>query len=463
MTFQFIDECVQRWPTLGGLFTIFAVGLLGLGAFGDTIFSNEKLILAAIYVVGLTALWYFTQRRVAKGKVGIGVALYNEGDEGARRLQTDFVTALRNAFGNAHDEASTDFVEFAPATSRGLHTIEQATKLANRTNLTVLIFGQVRVRVVNGQATNVVDLRCLARHVPITSEMGKRFAHEMTFAMPQRMFIASEAFLETEIAAQHVEAAVHYIVAVTHAFAGHFEEAERLFGLSAASLAQFIARGGELRPGFADRVKKHQESLYAAWIHSLMERWRVSRDVSLLREVDQKVALMRGLNPASYIANNTSALCEFILRGDVAAARRYLTQCEGVQDATWHYNSAFLCAYEGDLDGAYRAYRRAAEIGTDDATVPLQCEQFIHELLEADETNSLNHLYYCLGIINARVKRDMVAAKKDFASFLERTDVAQFAKHHRLVKKWLADMEGGAWEADYTATVGQAAGGNSHG
>ena len=88
-----------------------------------------------------------------------------------------------------------------------------------------------------------------------------------------------------------------------------------------------------------------------------------------------------------------------------------------VADATWRFNEAFLFAYEGDLENAYRSYRRAMEAPFDDPTLPAQCEEFIQAIIEREPEK--RWLYFCLGLINHRVKGDLMAAKLDYQHFLD--------------------------------------------
>ena len=62
------------------------------------------------------------------------------------------------------------------------------------------------------------------------------------------------------------------------------------------------------------------------------------------------------------------------------------------------FSEAFLTAYEGDLEGAYRSYRRAFESPLADPNVPVECEDFIQIVLDPEPDKP--RLYFCLGLLN---------------------------------------------------------------
>jgi hypothetical protein len=103
------------------------------------------------------------------------------------------------------------------------------------------------------------------------------------------------------------------------------------------------------------------------------------------------------------------------------------------------YSEAFLIAYDGDLEGAYRVYRRAFESPLSDQTVPTQCEEFIQVVI--DEEPDRKWLYYCLGLINYRAKGDLKAARDDFARFIDSVDPSRFKRHIDVAHKWVQEID----------------------
>ena len=96
-------------------------------------------------------------------------------------------------------------------------------------------------------------------------------------------------------------------------------------------------------------------------------------------------------------------------------------------------------AYEGDLQAAYKKYRKAFEIPLPNLIVPLQVEEFIQIVI--DEEPERKDLYYCLGLVNYRSKRDLDVATRDFQKFLDSTEEPEYPRQHKTARKWLGEIE----------------------
>jgi hypothetical protein len=76
---------------------------------------------------------------------------------------------------------------------------------------------------------------------------------------------------------------------------------------------------------------------------------------------------------------------------------------------------------------------------SEDATVPVQCEEFIQIVLEQEPERYW--LHFCLGMINYRVKGDLIAARRDFQEFLNRAEVGRFPNQVRAVRQWVQEID----------------------
>jgi hypothetical protein len=110
-------------------------------------------------------------------------------------------------------------------------------------------------------------------------------------------------------------------------------------------------------------------------------------------------------------------------------------RCRGIPDTTWRYTEAFLHAYTGDLGKAQKVYAEIFVSPSEDKTVPIQCEEFIDQIIQ-EEPNRFQ-LYYCLGLINWQAKEDVTAAKRDFEKFLSLGTPNQYVRERKQVEKWL--------------------------
>jgi len=144
-------------------------------------------------------------------------------------------------------------------------------------------------------------------------------------------------------------------------------------------------------------------------------------------------------DPNWYSGHLNQAMCAFVLRRDLPVVWECMEKCKKIPDTIWRYSTAFLYAYEGDLGKAYKEYKRAFYDPPQDATIPLQCEDFIHIVLETEPEKG--QLYYCLGLINLRAKGDLLAAKNDFQQFLNSEAAALFPKEQKLVRIWIGEIQ----------------------
>ncbi len=144
-------------------------------------------------------------------------------------------------------------------------------------------------------------------------------------------------------------------------------------------------------------------------------------------------------DPNWYSGHLAQAIYDFVLRRDLPAAWEFVKQCRKIPDTTWRYSAAFLYAYEGDLNKAYREYKKAFYNSPENPTVPIQSEDFIHLVLE--EEPEKGQLYYCLGLINLWAKKDFVAAKNDFQQFLNSEAADDFPEEQKIVRIQIGEIQ----------------------
>lgn len=133
------------------------------------------------------------------------------------------------------------------------------------------------------------------------------------------------------------------------------------------------------------------------------------------------------------------AICEFVLRKNVSAAHKLITQSRDDANATWLYSRAFLHAYQGKMEEAVKDYRNAFKGPVPDQSVPVQCEEFIQIVLgkEPDKVQ----LHFCLGLINYHAKSDYEVAAKDLCEFLSRLKDGEFRRLRKKAQEMLSDCE----------------------
>ena len=235
-------------------------------------------------------------------------------------------------------------------------------------------------------------------------------------------------------------AVARYVIGTAAALSNDFPLAEQLLLDSERRIQQFVGRAeGAALSVLLDRVRKRLADLYAEWLARLGRRHTRSRDVAAIRESEEVIAKLRRYTADAYGVHLAAAIVAFVLHRDIETARRESQACSGSTDATWRYSEAFLHAYDGDLESAYRSYRRAFESPLRNPNVPTQVEEFIQTVI--DEEPERQWLYYCLGLVNFPAKGDLEAARNDFQRFVDSADTQRFNRHIEIARQWIEEID----------------------
>ena len=409
------------------------------------------------------------RRRIPAGYVGVLVALAPETDAQAAKLRHDFLLTLRRLLNQRRGSTRFRLVEVSRLTSRSIcDDSTQALPLLQRRGGHILVFGSVHT--VAGQGTHADQLLVLGgsiRHAPISTNIHGELTSDFCDLITRRFRIrGDDAFLQFEATSAWLDVAVRHVVGFAAALSRDYAQAESLLLEVAARLpgvVQAYPRDPAVRR-VAKRFPSRLAMLYRWWLNDLSSEYLRTRDLALVQEMDEVADRLLELVPDDYGAHLGKAMCEFVLRGDVAAARRYVFACRKAPDSRWRYSAAFLDAYQGKLGRAREEYmrafaglrrpRRGTEAGkggsagaTADGgdTLPVECEEFIQLVLEREPGKA--QLHFCTALINKFAKLDSVAASRDLGAFLQGTTPEQFPQERKLATEWLREIEGPAEHA----------------
>lgn len=435
-----LDFGRQNWDSPGGLGAALVVLVLVLlTTFAGIDITKVQAIewaFIAIACLFLSGLWWGTRLPAApKGKIGFGVAITLERSH-TEQLRSDFVFALRDLITRSQLGQRFHFVEFSGSAARRILTADDAKTLARRCNVHFLLYGRARHR----GTVHVLDLGGLVRHRPIEPAQSQQFTADFAAVMPHRLIVDAEGgILPCEIAAGHVDAVARYIIATAAILSNDFVLAEQLLLDAAERLARKVKVAEGAPPAvLLDRVRRRLKGLYALWLDRSTARYIRTRDANGLEDIEDICRKLKTYDPNSYGLHIAAALVAFLRHRDVGAARLELEACRHSTDAAWRYSEAFLHGYEGHLQSAYKSYRIAFRSPLRDATVPIQCEEFIQIVI--DEEPHRYWLYYCLGLINYKAKNDREAALRDLRRFVESADPSRFRREVQIAKKWMEEI-----------------------
>ena len=442
-----VEVARERWATRTGLGAVLVVVGATLIAFFAQLnlsdVASREWAMTAIILVGVVALWWRTRLpHVARGKVGFGLAIEFEDEAHGKQIRNDFVATLKELIAGSPLSHKFEFVELPQSVARRLDRSAEVDRVSRQSNLAFLMWGRARLRNFPTGQSHVIDLTCQVRHAPMPVETSKAFEADFVASVPRRLVLRAEEgdMLTCEVAARHFDAAARYIIGTAAALSNDFAYAEQLLLDAEQRLQQSVdRREGAPAAVLLDRTKKRIGELYEEWLNRLMQQHIVKRDPLLLAEQDAVLAKLRRYRPDSVNVRMCAALIAFSLRHDVDAAKREIAACADSPDAGWRYSEAFLYAYEGDLQGAYRSYRRAFASPLENETVPTQCEEFIQSVLEEEPDRPW--LFFAVGLINYRGKHDLIAARADFQSFIDQVDHARFRAQVDAPRKWIIEID----------------------
>lgn len=435
----------ERWHTRGGLALALAV-FVGitvpfLAGFSLASLSAPEWLFVVVVCLVIAVVWWHTRLpRARRGRVGVAVALVYESKDLERALRADFVERLRDLLSHSSLRHKFELLELPERLSHELRAEpEAASRYMLRMNVHFLLMGRARVRPSDGTLVRVLDLSARVRHRGVPQDVAKQFSSDFGAVWPTRVVVPEGEFFLSEVAASHIDAVARYVIGTAAALSNDLGYAEELLCDAERRIEQLLAQANRAIPltNLLDMVRQRIRRVLEGQLYVNIQRHRLRREIDGLHQAEQVIEKLRRYEPDHYGARLAAATCAFLLRRDVTAAMREIAACQGREDGAWLYSKAFLLAYGGDLDGAYRAYRAAFEAPLNDSTVPVQCEEFIEKVLQ--EEPERKWLYYCLGLINHRAKGDLSAAKTDFERFLASAE-PRHNKQSEAARIWLSRL-----------------------
>jgi tetratricopeptide (TPR) repeat protein len=428
---------------------------LALGVALITAFLLVKQILGDEQVASFTTLswcvqlatactivctWFYTNRIIkpSKNRTGFGVAIRFEHADHAATVKTDLMTKLRNLLSVGAPESHFQLIEYPQHQIRDLER-SNAAKFMHRTKCRFFIYGVARLRELDGAPIHVFDIAGMVTHGPITSERSQLLSNEFSRVLPSRLNVNKDKdFFAFEFTAQWFDIVARYIVGASAFLAGDLINAETML-LDLEHKLTDVKDRLPVITHIKQSIPARLQSIYQQMMESKSHQYFILRDKNLLNELDAILDKLQARNPNNYSAHLNRAITHFMLRRDIVNSRKEIEACSTHADSTWLFSRAFLEAYEGDLQAAYKTYRKAIECPQIDSTLPLQIEEFIQ--LVIDEEPDKTQLYFCLGLLNYRLKRDLDGGIRDLKKFIGVTDEKQYPDQHFAAKKWIGEIE----------------------
>lgn len=399
----------------------------------------EWVVISSVCIL-VIVVWSYARRipTASKGSVGFGVAILFEDPKHQVAVRTDLISRLTNLLSEHSSVYQFQLIEFPQHLCRKLDR-DSASKFLRKSRCKFLIFGIARLREQKGKSLYVFNLTGIVSHAPIRGVQAKQLETEFSTILPSRLNVEKEGdFFTFEFTANWFDIVTRYIVGVAAYLTKDFKYAESLL----LSLEKQLEHSKDRLPAIThikQWIPGRLREIYQETAFIQSHRYSMKRDKRALEELEKILDKLQARYPHDHSAHHSRAFIAFVLHRDIETTRKELDACSSQEESQVLFSQAFLDAYEGDLQAAYKKYRKAFEITLPTLIVPLQVEEFIQIVI--DEEPERTDLYYCLGLVNYRSKCDLDAATRDFQKFLDSTDESKYPRQHKAARKWLGEIE----------------------
>ena len=436
------DLAQRNWHKLSGLiFTVAAAILFEILLLNSIEASGTiAIIVYSITVIISIIVWFYSNRihKTPKGKVGFVVCIQCQNEEEEKVIREDFVATLRKLLKGGALGHTFHFIEIPKHISLSINDIDDAYTLKSRTKSHFLIFGRVRLRILGGKEFHVLELDGLVAHKPIGKEVSEQLSKEFSELFPRRLQISTENdLLSLTFTSDWTECVAKYIIGIASSCSSDINYAEHLYRDVEKKL-EGIKTDFPIFAKLKERLPIRFSEIYIAKSRAYLNAWYENKD---------KEALSKFILNLNKISDDLADSYEVLLLRSIEAfldgrrikdAIEHTKKCKRYDDPIWHFNLAFLRAYENDLKKSVRQYRICANYDVTPVTLS-QVEDFIVWILEEEPDKYQYH--YCLGFFNWKIKGDLHQAVQDFEEFLKHIKHGEFVTEQALALKWVSEVK----------------------
>ena len=277
------------------------------------------------------------------------------------------------------------------------------------------------------------------RHQELNESQQKHLRTEFREVFPQRLQVELERdFIGFEVSAASLDLVARYVVAIAAAHSGAFTHAILLMQQLATALAD-SADSDQLAELLNRRVPKQLREIRDAKFQLLVREYKATRTGESLALIAEHINSYTAEEGRRYEISLMRAMCMFVLDRNVDGARKELQRHAKVSNPSWQMGLAFIDAYQGKLQEAYRRYARIVPDSLSDETL-VDIEEFIQLIL--DQEPHQKQLLFLTGMINHRFKGDAPSARADLRTFVK---WAKKKSTYRIqvvaANKWLKELK----------------------
>ena len=280
-----------------------------------------------------------------------------------------------------------------------------------------------------GKECHILELDGIVAHKPLAKEISDQISKEFGELFPRRLQISTENdLLSLNFTSDWTECVAKYIIGIASACSSDINYAEHLYRDVEKKLEN-IKTDFPIFAKLKERLPIRFSEIYIAKSKAYLNVWRKNQD---------KEALSQFIINLNKISDDLDDSYSFLLLRGIEAfldgrrikdAIEHTKKCKRYDNPIWHFNLAFLRAYDNDLKKSIRQYRIAANYDVSPTTLS-EVEDFIVWILEEEPDKYQYH--YCLGFFNWKIKGDLHQSVHDFEEFLKHIKLGEFVKEKAL-------------------------------
>lgn len=437
-----LDLAQRNWHKPIGLFFTIAAAIL----FEFLIINSVKIsltstiIVYSITAIFFTIIWFYSNRipKTPKGKVGFVVCIQYSDEKEQKVITEDFIKTLRKFLKGGSTGRTFYFIEISQHIAETINDIDEAYTLKSKTRAHFLIFGRARLRVLDGKECHVLELDGIVSHKPLEKQVSAQLSKEFSELFPRRVHISTENdLLLFNFTSDWTECVAKYIIGIASACSLDIDYAEQLFNDVALKLKN-IETDFPIFAKLKERLPIRFSEIYLTRSKAFLNSWRKSNNIDALEQFTLNLKKISHHLNDLYDVLLLRAIDSFLNGRKIQEAIDYTKKCKRYDDPIWHFNLAFLEAYEKNLVKSIREYRICANFDVSPVTLS-EVEDFMVWLLE--EEPDKYQFYYCLGFFNWKIKGDFHQAVNDFEMFLNRVKKGEFDKERELAQNWVSEIK----------------------
>ncbi|MDA3788487.1 MAG: hypothetical protein PF503_08340 [Desulfobacula sp.] len=438
---QIVDLVQLNWHKRIGLGAGILLGFLIVSSIVNSIKPSQTMIVSSYILTSIFVfiLWFMSNKtpKTPKGKIGFVVCIKTSNEEEERVIKEDFISTLRNLLKTGKAGHTFHFIEIPQYKAKTVKDIDDAYSLKVETKCHFLIFGRVRLRKINGKDCHILDLDGMVGHRQLNEEIQNALAKEFGELFPRKLQISKENDLFSfNFTSEWTEYVAKYIIGIASACSFDLDYAEILF----TDVQKKIEGKKTDFPIFGklkERIPLRLSEINIVRSRFYLNEWRKTNKSQSLEKFFQYLNQISNDFENDYEVLVLRGIREFLNGRNIDEAIKITKKCKKYDDAIWHFNLAFLQAYQEDLHKSIRQYRICSNFEISPMNLS-EIEEFLVWILE--EEPEKYQFFYCLGFFNWKIKGDLKQAIIDFQKFLDHKD-DRFIKEKSLSEKWLSEIK----------------------